>query len=408
MDTRTLRRLIHLSLLLLIVSRAAADQPCKRPLPGAGSDPQAILAYSRCALSRGETADAIRMLGLLPKADTASHFQAGLLLAQSGAYSAAAQQFGMARRSSKDSYLAGYNQALAYVRAGNYQAAIDTANELLNQGHETAELADVAATAYLKSGHTQEAYNALRLATQLNPKDEDAYVDLCLITLDRERYDQGLQIASIGLSHLPHSSRLRLQRGVLHAMKGQFVQAQADFESAAELAPADPSPLIALGVVAIQTGNLDAALKDLRAAVRKHPDNYAAQYWLSQALLRAGAVPGSREGDEAKAALEASVRLNPNYWHARADLGKVMLDRGEIDPAIVELRKAAELNPKATEPLYLLAQAYRRKGDEPRAQELTSRVAQMQAEDREALSRSVLKGLGHAAAGAPDAAKAHP
>ena len=152
-------------------------------------------------------------------------------------------------------------------------------------------------------------------------------------------------------------------------MKGQFSEAEKDFAKASELAPNAVLPDVALGLIGMQSGKLDRAVQVLRLAAAQHPDNYLAQYWLSVALEHSGALPGSREGDEAFAALQASVRCNPDFWHSRADLGKALLSRGDADGAIKQLEKAAELNPQATSPMYLLAQAYRRKGNEAKAAE---------------------------------------
>jgi len=354
---------------------------------------QLILRDARVALKNGELKRALNVLAELSDNDGESHFAAGAMLVEHKAYADAASEFGIARRNYKDPYIAGYDETLAYVNAGNYEAAISTANQLLNQGYQTTDLADLAATAYLKSGKTQEAYNAWRLATHLDPKNEDGYLGLCEIALDRDKYDLGVEISDIGLSHLPKSERLYVQRGVMRAMKGQFSEAEKDFAKASELAPNEVLPDVALGLIAMQSGNLDRAVQALRRAAAQHPDNYLAQYWFAEALLHSGAVPGTREGDEALAALQASVRHNPGFWHSRSDLGKVLLSRGEVDSAIEQLEKAVELNPQASSPLYLLAQAYRRKGNEAKAAEFASRVSTMQAEELETQQRATLKQL---------------
>src|SRR6266567_4482767 len=375
---------------------SAADRPCgEGPAAGAGSGvrsgAKAILRFAACALEHGSPQEALKSLDSLPVQDGDSHFRAGALLVEHKLYAAAARQFGMARRTYRDAYLAGYDQALAYLNAGDYAGTIRTANELLNQGHETAELASVAATAYLKNSQPQEAYNTLRLATHLDPKNEDAYVGLCGIALDRDDYDLGLEVAAIGLAHLPNSERLYLQRGVMRAMKGEFREAEQDFATASKLAPQDVLPSVSLGLISMQMGHLDKAVSGLRQAVLRHRDSYLGQYWLAKVLLQSGAAPGTKEGEEALAALRASVRLNPDFWHARADLGKALLDRGEAPGAIVELEKAAVLNPSASSPLYLLAQAYRRQGDEARAKDLAARVSKIQAEEREGFPEASLK-----------------
>src|SRR5690348_14530573 len=221
----------------------------KEPKDGAppGADSRSILNLADAAFRAGDQKKAIAILTRLPENDGAGHFEAGALLVEHKAYADAAREFGLARKTYKDPYLAGYDETLAYVNAEDFASAIRTANELLNQGYQTAELAEIAATAYRKSGQTNEAYNALRLATHLNPKSEDAYVEMCEIALDKESYDLGLEIADIGLKNLPHSERLYMQRGVMRAMKGQFGEAQKDFAKGSELAPNEVLPDVALG-----------------------------------------------------------------------------------------------------------------------------------------------------------------
>lgn len=349
-------------------------------------NPEAVLHYAQCGLEEGKGARVAAILAQLPKSDGERHFAAGEMLARHRSFAAAAEEFGKARPFYRDPYTAGYDQTLAYYNAGNFAAAIETANELLNQGHRTAELADLAGEAYLKNHQTQEAYNAFRVATGIDPQNENAYVDLCSLSLDLEKFDLGIEIADLGLKHLPDSSRLHLQRGALLAMKGEFDRAQLDFSAAARLAPGEVTPLVSEGVLAMQTDHLDQSVDILRRAATQAPGSYLAQYWYAVALLRNGATPGSPEGEQALSALEASVRSNPDFWHSQADLGKALLDNSKVEPAIDHLERAAALNPSATTPLYLLAQAYRRKGDTERAQALIVRVSKMQAEDREELS----------------------
>lgn len=364
--------------------RSGKPPGVSNPAQNPQNDNQATLREARVALEGGDQEAALRILARLPQQDGASHFAAGEMLAEAKAYGEAAREFGLARGTYRDGYTAGYNQALALVNGGDYQSALDTANDLLNQGHETAELANLAGTAYLKLGRKREAYNAFRLATRLDPKNEPAYVSLCQIALDIDDYDRGLEVANIGIAKLPQSERLFVLRGVLYAMKGQSPEAARDFTTAANLAPGDPLPIVAASLAAMQSGELNQAVEKLRGAATQHPEDYFAQYWYAVALLHAGAVPGTPQGEEVLASLQASVRDNPDFWHSRAELGKALLGRGDVDAAIVHLTKANELNPKATSPLYLLAQCYRRKGDNAKAAELAAKVSQMQAEEREA------------------------
>lgn len=352
-----------------------------------------IFHYAECSLRQGRQQQALTMLDLLPTGDAEDHFKAGTILAQAEAYEAAATHFGLARKGYRDPYDAGYNQALAYIKGGDFTAAIRVAGELFSQGYQRAELYNLVSQAYLQAGDVQGAYDALRTATRLDPQDESNYTDLALICLDYSNYDLGLEITNVGLKHLPNSDRLYLQRGVMEAMKGQFTQAEQDFAEAAKRAPEKAVHYVALGTVWMQTGHVEKAIDIMRAGARKKPNDFLTQYMLGRALLQSGALPRALAGEEAFAALQTSVRLNPNFWHSRVELGKLLLKRGEVDRAIQELEKAVELNPGQATPAYPLAQAYRAKGNLARAQELLDRVSKIQAAQREGSFNVVLKRL---------------
>ena len=341
-----------------------------------------LLRYSECLLREGRGKDALSILYLLPENDAVNGFRAGVILGQAGSYAEAARFFGLARNGYDDPYVAGYNQTLMLVRAGDYAGAIRAANELIVAGHNVAELHNLLSEAYLKAGKIQEAYDALRTATKIAPKEEDHYVDLAAICLDYANYDLGLEIVDIGINYLPNSDRLYLQRGVLMVMKGLPAQAVKDFEIAGKLAPEKALPTVALGIAWIQLGQAARAVKVLREKVSLYRKDFMIHYIFGTALLWSGAAYGSAAENEAVAAFEASIRLNPNFSPPRAELGKVLLRRGEVDRAVTELERAVALDPDGSSPNYQLAHAYLKKGQTARAEELMAKVSQLREQER--------------------------
>src|SRR5208282_689442 len=95
-----------------------------------------------------------------------------------GKYAAAARQFDLATKDYPDPYEAGFNLTLAYVRSQNYPAAIQAAQKVIAQSYRRAELYNLLAEAYEHNNQTIEAYNALRTATQIDPQEENNYLDL--------------------------------------------------------------------------------------------------------------------------------------------------------------------------------------------------------------------------------------
>jgi tetratricopeptide (TPR) repeat protein len=339
------------------------------------------LHYGRCLVDAGRTKAAVAVLDKIPATAGASLFEAGVALGRAKAYPEAARFFAAARKSYEDPAAAGYNQTLMLVEAGDTEAAIKVFRDLAAEGRASAELWNLASRAYLKAGQVQEAYDALRQATRLEPKSPENYIDLASICLEHDNFDLGLEIVDIGLGQLPDSWQLHVQRGVLLAMKARLAEAEAAFEAARKLAPAQPVPYAALGMVWMQSGQTEKAVEVLRAE-RPQSRDHVVPYIFAVALLRSGVEAASPAATEAVEALRASIKAKPDFAPARAELGRLLLKRDDVDAAVAELERAAALDPSATAALYALSQAYRRKGDREKAQELLARVSRLNEQER--------------------------
>ncbi len=344
-------------------------------------DPLWTLHYGRCLLEAGRTKAAVAVFERIPVGAGESLFEAGVWLGRAKAYAEAARLFGAARRRFPDPYTAGYNQTLMLVEAGDAEAAIQVSRELIAEGKAPAELWNLASRAYVNAGRIQEAYDALRQATRLEPKAVENYIDLASICVEHDNFDLGLEIVDIGLGQLPDSWKLYVQRGVLLAMKARMGEAEKEFETARRLAPDEPVPCAALGMVWMQSGQADKAVEMLRAE-RPRSKDHVVPYIFAVALQRSGVEAGSPAGAEAVDALRASIRAKADFAPARAELGRLLFKRGEVGLAIVELEKAAALDPTGTPALYVLSQAYRKRGDLGKAQDLLARVSKLNAQER--------------------------
>jgi tetratricopeptide (TPR) repeat protein len=338
-------------------------------------DPRVLLRF---AGSYAELKQGLKTAAVLEKisvdVDPTIQFQAGLLLAKLEMFEAAAARFRLAQLRSKDPYQAGFNLVLMLMRSGNHDGAITTARSLLATEPRKAELYNLLSQAYEQSGKTKEAYDALRAATELEPKDETNYLDLVILCLEHSNYDLGLEIAEIGIRRIPQSHRLHLQRGALLAMKAQFEDAAKEFQISAELSPESPLSRVAMGFVLIQAEKIPEAIALLRSQAARSPQDPYVFWFLGEALNRSGLLPGSEAEKETIAVLETSIRLNARLPQPRALLGKIRLRRGEIDAAILLLEKAIELDPQDLTATYQLAQALQRKGNGVRARELLKKV----------------------------------
>ncbi|HEY7516490.1 MAG TPA: tetratricopeptide repeat protein, partial [Vicinamibacteria bacterium] len=262
-------------------------------------DAGVALHYGRCLVDAGRPKAAAAVFEKIPADAGASLFEAGVALGRAKAWPEAARLFGAARKSYEDAYAAGYNQTLMLVEAGDGENAIRVAREVIAEGRAPAEMWNLASRAYLAAGGVQEAYDALRQATRLEPKAPENYIDLASICVEHDNFDLGLEIVDLGLGQLPDSWKLYLQRGVLLAMKARLAEAEKEFETARTLAPGEPVPYAALGMVWMQSGQTGKAVEVLRAE-RPRSRDHVVPYIFAVALLRSGAEAASPEGTEAR------------------------------------------------------------------------------------------------------------
>jgi len=347
-------------------------------------DPRLLVEYAKANIQLNQTAKAIEALTTLPEgAEGSFHFEAGSLLASLKRYDDAARQFELALPTDSDQYSAGFNLVLARVNGQKYRQAIDAGQNLVAKGYRKAELYNLLAEAYEKAGDTKHAYDSLRTATQLEPLDEANYVDLVALCIEHRNYDLATEIAGIGLAKVPASERLHLQLGVVLAMKVQLEEAKKEFQLAAKLAPDRSLPQVALALLAMQLNRPDDAVQDLRARVRRVPDDYLALWFLGEALNRSGIVPASPGQKEALEALDHSVEINPNISQSQELLGKLLARDGRLEEAAKYLERSVSLDPENVSAMYQLAQVYNREGETSRAKELFAKVSKKKADDRE-------------------------
>jgi tetratricopeptide (TPR) repeat protein len=361
----------------------------------AWKDPRVTIKFATSYLEarRPDRAAALleRIPSTLSEADANTQFQAGVLLAKLEKYDAAARRFELAREGYPDRYQAEYNLTLMLIRNGNHSAAIRSGEAMLASGQRKAEVYNLLAQAYEQSGQTKRAYDTLRTAAEIEPKDEANYLDLIALCLKHENFDLSLEIADIGARMIPQSSRLRLHRGVVLVLKGRLEEAVREFQAAAQLLPEDGLPQVAQALALIQMDKSAEAIALLRRQSERTQNDPRVFWLLGDALLRSGAQPGSEAERESISALEKSIQLDPRLPQSRVLLGKTLLRRGELAKAVEQLEKALELDPEDPAATYQLAQALQRMGQTARAKQLFSKFNQAKNESLQTAQRDMMR-----------------
>ncbi len=137
------------------------------------------------------------------------------------------------------------------------QEALATLKPLLDDADPSADTLQLASAAYEDLGDTPRAVETLRQALLRDPLNVSLYLDFANISFSHESFQVGIDVIDEGLRLQPKSADLYLARGVLYVQLAQYDKAEADFEKAQELDPAQSLGAAAQGLAAVQENDLD-------------------------------------------------------------------------------------------------------------------------------------------------------
>jgi len=129
-----------------------------------------------------------------------------------------------------------------------------------------------------------------------------------------------------------------------HHRAGRLADAERGYRAVLQRDARHADSLNLLGVIALQTGNLDSALALVERAAALRPDAPDCRNNLGQIFERLG-----RDEDAARC-YEAAIALDPNYAEAHNNLGLVRQRQDRLDEAEALYRRAIELDPQYGEP----------------------------------------------------------
>jgi tetratricopeptide (TPR) repeat protein len=157
-----------------------------------------------------------------------------------------------------------------------------------------------------------------------------------------------------------------------------YEKAEADFEKAEQLDPAQGMSLAAEGMLAEEKNqnDPDQALGTVRAKLAQKPDDAFLLYLQAAILSKKSAEPGSVEFRQGLDSAKRAVALQPSLTAAHNVLAKYYLDAGQNAEAARECRMVLEQSPSDQSALYHLVMALRKTGDEAEIPDLLKRLAE--------------------------------
>jgi len=270
-----------------------------------------------------------------------------------------------------------YRLAAVEMMAKHPRDAVATLQPLLQENTADTKVLELAASAYESDGNTPEAVRILRQAIVSEPHNVDLYIDFANLCLDHQSYQVGVDMINVGLNAEPKAAPLYVARGILYIQLAQYDDAESDFEKADALDPRQAIGSAAEGLAAVEQNDPDRALATVRAKLARTPNDAFLLSLQAEILTQKGPEPGSVEFHEAMASAKRAISLRPSLGSAHDVLAKLYLQAGQNEPAIVQSRKALDIDPKDQTALYHLIQGLRKSGRKDEIPDLLKRLAEL-------------------------------
>jgi tetratricopeptide (TPR) repeat protein len=292
----------------------------------------------------------------------------------------ATKQLGQSLRLRPQDKTVSYNLALALHLDHHDEGSLEITKTLAADS----DVLNLVGSIYAGQDKVADAIAAFRKATELDPKNEQNYIDLASLCLDHQSFDIAADIVNVGIANIPDSAALYTLRGAIAAQTSNMEQAAADFERANRLKPDANYADVGLSLLLGQQSQLDEAIAVIRSRLERAPNDAKLNFLLADLLVRKSDDPQQSGQDEARSLLMKAVRLQPDLARAHAALGKLLLKSGQADAAIGELKLALEKEPNDRVALnqYVLALTRLHRTAEARA--AAERLRNVLSEDRRA------------------------
>jgi tetratricopeptide (TPR) repeat protein len=297
----------------------------------------------------------------------------GEVLSRAHLYREAATDLAEAARLAPDHADIFFNLALAHYYNGQWDAALESANRakaLEDSGSTEGLLGDI----HEKRGDSLEAVHSYQAAVALEPNIEQHRLALAMELLRHQTFEAAILVLEQAASLFPQSVHVKVLLGLSYYVVDRSADAVHTLLEATRLKNDDDVAIRYLGEIILQdTAAPDpTALATLCSFADSHTLNKVANALCGGGLLRAAQETGdASRRDEILHRLRESARVAPNEPHARCQLGKALEWSKQWSEARAQLEACVRLRPAWPEGHYRLARVYRRLGQTSLASQQT-------------------------------------
>ncbi len=205
---------------------------------------------------------------------------------------------------------------------------------------------------YNKTDQPLKALEAYDYALAINNQNSFALFNKGNILSNLDRYTEAIPVYHEYLENEPDSFEAMTYLAECYEKTDNIVLARKYYNEAIDMAPEFADPWIGLGIIAMNSGEIEKSLIYFRKASRLDNENPEIIYLTGKALYARG---------DKKAALKSfrdALKLDAFYDEAWADLARIIIAEGLISRALPLAEKAHKITGDVPGMNYLLASLY--------------------------------------------------
>lgn len=239
--------------------------------------------------------------------------------------------------------------ALAALRSGETDRAVQEAEALVDNYPENAPAHNLAGGVYMALERFDEARAAFERASELAPESAQVAFNKGLLALSQDNAEEAVSHLERGLQTAPDNLTALMALAEAHNRLGNTADAINALERGATAADEAVQPYVAIARLQRREGNLEAALAAADRAVQRAPGNPQVLALQGRLRLEAG------QTEAAVDSLQAAVDAAPDSAELRFQLAQVQSEAGDTEGSLATLEALVADRPELTQPAYTLA-----------------------------------------------------
>lgn len=250
-----------------------------------------------------------------------------------------------------------YEEGMARLREGNYQASIVLFRNALEKEQNLPGARYQLARAYSEAGKLELAEKEFQKLARLNPAQEGLQLELAKLYIRMKKPDMAIANAEQHIKKNTDSTDAIELIAIANRQNNRPVEAEELLIRVLRMDPHRESATLELASLRIERGMADTARSALSALIAGGTGNPRAYHLLAEAEISLG----SRE--RAIEALTRAVSLNPSDLASRYRIGILTLERGDEAAALAQAEELTARFPRSGEGYRLKGILLCRRGD---------------------------------------------